>query len=234
VSGGPTILLVDSGLLTVELGRTSADSARVIRATEPSGQLLPGGAVTLGAGDALLLTAGGTYRVRSEGSTPAGALTVWAANQTVVSGLSPADHRAAIPSGQGQSTGTPASAATPAPAAGDVSIVLPDGAAIVTIGRVALAPGASLARHRVANAELALVDAGRLDLTIEDGTASVRAAPVGEMTVEGSIMLAAGDRVLVDGGTTVAYRNEGSETLVLVLITIGPAPDGGETAPAGG
>ena len=105
---------------------------------------------------------------------------------------------------------------------------------MVTIGRVALAPGASLARHRVANAELAIVEAGRLELDVDDGMASVWAAPGGEFTVVGGATLPDGARVLAAGGTTVTYRNDGSEPMVLLLVTIGPALAADATAPAGG
>jgi hypothetical protein len=99
-----------------------------------------------------------------------------------------------------------------------LAVDLPAGEAGITLVRVALAPGAGLERHRVAGAELAIVEAGHLAVTGEDGSVSIEADGRG-VTAGGSIALGAGGAVLVEAGT-IAYRNIGDDPLSLLLVVI--------------
>ena len=96
----------------------------------------------------------------------------------------------------------------------------------MAIGRIALAPGAALARHRVAHAEFVIVESGSLALTVENGTGWVRARP-GEAPNEATdTPIAAGAGLAFDAGTTVSFAPAGIEPLVVLVISIGTAIDG--------
>ncbi|HEY7033908.1 MAG TPA: hypothetical protein VH482_21400, partial [Thermomicrobiales bacterium] len=106
--------------------------------------------------------------------------------------------------------------------AGGVPAILPADRATVTIGRIALTPGAAVARHRVANAELAVVESGSVALTVTDGHAWEREAPDASINQMADSPLPSGAGIALDAGATVAYRPAGSEQVTMLLIAIGP------------
>jgi predicted SnoaL-like aldol condensation-catalyzing enzyme len=225
-TGGPTILLIEEGTLTVALDGAAADPATIIGADGVRRTLLPAASVTLAAGDALVLTGGTSYAVWNDRDTSARVITLRTAAATVTTGVSPADLGGmpqSRPAGwTGPAVPPPQFTALPA----DGAVEFPVGSAAVTIGRIALAPGAGLERHRVANAELVVVDAGRLGVTVDAGKAWLRNAGNYALEVEGETALTAGAALLLAGGATVAYHSAGNEPVELVVVTIGPDPAG--------
>jgi predicted SnoaL-like aldol condensation-catalyzing enzyme len=215
-ASGPTILLVESGNLSIDHDAMSTDAATVVRTTASSQPVPPGDSATLTAGNAVILGRRSRFRIRNDAATLAHVLILWAG--------SPGGPRATNGGvGTGQGTLTPP--ATSEVLAGGVPAVLPVGRATVTIGRIALAPGAALARHRVANAEFAVVESGVVVLTVKDGRAWEREtadAPIGPLS--GSPMTA-GAGVALDAGTTATYRPAGSDPVTVLLIAIGPAAE---------
>jgi predicted SnoaL-like aldol condensation-catalyzing enzyme/quercetin dioxygenase-like cupin family protein len=215
-ASGPTILLVESGDLAIDHDRISTDDATIVRASSASHPLPPGESATLTQGDAIALGRRSLYRIRNDGATTAVAMTVWAGN--------PGGPRVAsggIDSGQS----TPPPLATYEPLAGGILVVFSANRATVTISRIALAPGATLARHRVAEAELAVVESGSVALTANDGHAWEREAPNVLITPMPDSPLSAGAGVILDAGTTAAYRPADGEPVTILMIVIGPVAE---------
>src|SRR5262249_57529103 len=111
---------------------------------------------------------GGRWGIGKEAAPPAVVLPLWAGSP---------GGPGATSGGVGPDQGTPGPSSTAEALAGGVPAILPVGRATVTIGRIALASGTALARHRVANAEFAIVESGSVALTIEGGQAWERATP---------------------------------------------------------
>jgi predicted SnoaL-like aldol condensation-catalyzing enzyme len=212
-ASGPTLLIVEAGDLAIDHDRISTDAATIVRATTEPHPLPPGESATLGRGDAVVLGRRSRYRVRNDGATPAVVLTVWAGN-------SGGPRATGADAGTGQ--GTPTRWVTYESLAGGVPAILPADRATVTIGRIALTPGAAVARHRVANAELAVVESGSVALTVTDGHAWEREAPDASINQMADSPLPSGAGIALDAGATVAYRPAGSEQVTMLLIAIGP------------
>jgi predicted SnoaL-like aldol condensation-catalyzing enzyme len=212
-ASGPTVLFFRAGDLVIDHDRISTDAATVVGTATGSRPLPPGESASLNLGDAVVLGRRSRYRIRNDGPTTAVVLTVWAGNPggpTVAS----AD--------AGTVQGTPRPSATYESLAGGVPAILPADRATVTIGRIALTPGAAVARHRVANAELAVVESGSVALTVTDGHAWEREAPDASINQMADSPLPSGAGIALDAGATVAYRPAGSEQVTMLLIAIGP------------
>jgi quercetin dioxygenase-like cupin family protein len=209
-AGGPTVLVVESGALTVAHAPISTEAATVIPASTERRSLPPGGVATLAAGDALFVGSG-VFETRNLGATPAVVLTLWSGSPTFPRGDLP---------------GPPVPGSTYEALAGGHPAPLPEDRATVAIGRIALAPGAAVDRHRVANVEFVVVESGRLALSVEDGKSWVGAGSTEATPVGTNAPLADGAGVAFDAGTTVAFGPAGNEPLVVLVIAIGPAIDG--------
>jgi hypothetical protein len=103
--------------------------------------------------------------------------------------------------------------------------------AIVTVTRATMPPGAALAPHPVAGAQLVAVEAGLLGVAAPASN-DANADPEGEVLVRDGYPLA--------GGTAPQLRNAGGTDLALAIVTIDPLPPASAlvaaspVAPAGG
>jgi ketosteroid isomerase-like protein len=219
-AGGPTVLIVESGVLTIAHDPISPDAANVIPVAAARRSLPPGELATLVAGEALVLGSHSHYETRNNGPTPAIVLALWSGPPPYPVHTDPADAAPDSP------PGTPAIGSTYEALAGGLPAPLPEGRAIVAIGRIALAPGAALARHRVAHAEFVVVESGSLALTVENGKAWVRTRPGDAPQAATTAPLATGAGLVFDAGATVAIAPAGNDPLVALVISISPEVDG--------
>jgi len=95
----------------------------------------------------------------------------------------------------------------------------------VGIGRLVLAPGAWLAGLTTPRPLLAVVEAGRFDVAVSDGTAWVRSGANFASRERAAGSLRAGDGALLPPGATFSLRNAEAAPAVVLLVTV--APDGG-------
>jgi predicted ester cyclase len=201
---GPLVLAVEAGALTV----TAFGSAVVaplggVASTGKDAKSLPEGAVvTLSPGDGLLLPPAAHYAVRNAERSPAVALAL-----------------ALLPS-----AGSPDAGAVHWPGAGSPDVVvqplagglatgLPAGAAEVTLGRLTLAPGVTLAADGAVVPRLIAIESGTLQLATNPSPA---------------VTLSAGQGSLIDSTAVPTLRNAGGGPLVVLLGTI--TPTGAATA----
>ena len=223
-ASGPTVLVVESGALTVAHDPISPAAATVVPASAARHALPPGATATLVAGDALVLEGHSRYETRNHGGRPAVVLALWSGGPPYPVRTYAADAAPDAP------PGTPAIGSTYAALAGGFLAPLPTGRATVAIGRIALAPGAALARHRVAHAEFVVVESGSLALTAGDGTAWVQARPGAAPHAATTAPVATGAGLTFDAGTTVAIAPAGNAPLIALVISIGPEVEGGRSA----
>jgi mannose-6-phosphate isomerase-like protein (cupin superfamily) len=94
----------------------------------------------------------------------------------------------------------------------------------VTMSSVQLAPGATIAAHRVAEFEMLVVAEGALDADVRDGDIGVF-TEMGTVTRQsGLISLTAGQGIAVDPGAEVSYRVTGQAPATIWLVTAAPMP----------
>ncbi|HEY7031366.1 MAG TPA: ester cyclase [Thermomicrobiales bacterium] len=224
---GPTGMIVEVGALTFALDGNSARAAMVTRASGERSSLPPGGAARLGAGDSLILARGSLYELRNDGATPAVAFTFWSGPATIPRETDE-EKAGGIPVVVPQELQAAASAprATYEALAGGQPVAFPADSATLAIGRIALTSGAALARHKVANAEFAYVEAGSLALMVESGGVWVGTGSGNATRAAANASVTAGVGLMFDAGTTVAFAPAGNEPLVVFVVTIGPALDG--------
>jgi predicted SnoaL-like aldol condensation-catalyzing enzyme len=226
VASGPTVLMIESGTLSVELlSRTAgAAIARPGQAPEP---LPPSQQVQLATGDAAALPPSASYRAIVGEPTPAVVLVLWAEPQPRAVFVGIADmaigNQTALPC-------PPFTDGTPAAVAGGLGSDLPDGGIRVTVNRYALAPGAALASHRVELAEFAVVSSGTLDIATGRGLAWTRDEMGGALRGTAGTTVGPGGGVQVEDGATASYRSVGATPVEFLLVTIGqPEVDAEDT-----
>jgi len=148
-----------------------------------------------------------------------------------------------------ENEGIDASALSPAALASGVAVQrltrgvaadLPSGPATIVATRLTLEPGAGIAQHAVAGAELLEVEVGTLALAVSVGEADLTrttgtdrlVAPTTPVTGDGGTIrddaLAAGEGAFLPAGPGYAARNTGSEPVELLVVQVVPA-----TAPPG-
>ncbi len=119
---------------------------------------------------------------------------------------------------------------------GVISDVLGSGAADVApghdlaVGRVTIAPGATIPPHVHPGTQVAAIISGELTYTVLSGQIPVTAAADGgsggppRMVAAGeTVFLRAGDSVAEQPGAAHTARNAGSEPVVILLATLFPA-----------
>jgi predicted ester cyclase len=218
-TSGPTVLLVESGSLTVAYDPTSPGAASLVPGAAERREVEPGEAFALGPGDALDLASGSLFEVRNGGSSPATVLVLWSGDPTFPFHVDPAK------SASDAAPGTPVPAATYATLAGGMSARFPEGRATVAIGRIAMAPGAAVTGHQVTHAEFIVVEAGRLALTVEGGHAWLRTGPSDATRLVTGGVAATGAGLAFDAATTVGFAPDGDEPVVALVIAVGPDLD---------
>jgi predicted ester cyclase len=207
---GPQLLYLETGQLTVAVSAGAGGQSMRWRAPSPSGAgmrdvVAPPGTTTLAAGDLLLLPTGS----KATATNDADASTTFLAIALRAPGDSSASEPAATPD------------VTTVDLAGRMPATLPSGPAQVGLGRVTLAPGASLRVHAPGVALLA-VEAGSMSLAISDGTAWSRHGADGAITTDSDGTLRAGDAILFEPGAAGEVRSVGDAPLVLLVVTITP------------
>jgi predicted ester cyclase/quercetin dioxygenase-like cupin family protein len=224
---GPTGMIVEAGALSVAHDEKSTEAATVVRATGERLALPPGNVARLGAGDALILASGSLDEVRNTGATSAVAIALWSRPATIPreTNEAPADAIPVVVPRELRAV-APTPGATYEALAGGIPVVFPGDWATLAIGRIALAPGAATAKHKIANAEFAFVEAGSLALTVEDGAAWVGPGSGYSTRAATTAPLAAGAGITFDAGTMVSFAPAGNEPLIVLVVSIGPAVDG--------
>jgi predicted ester cyclase len=220
-TSGPTILLVETGRLTVTPDPISPESATLVPTGGARRAVASGEAVALGVGDALVLANGSFFETRNGGSLPATVLVLWAGEPGFPLRVSPAK------SVLDATPVAPPPTASYTALAGGMGVRFPEEQATLTIGRVAMAAGVAVARHQVAQAEFVIVETGRLALTIEGGRAWLRSGtsdPTRPVTGETA---ATGTGLAFDAGATVGFTGDGDGPLVALVIVVGPERNGG-------
>jgi mannose-6-phosphate isomerase-like protein (cupin superfamily) len=89
---------------------------------------------------------------------------------------------------------------------------------------VQLAPGATIAAHRVAEFEMLVVAEGTLDVDVRDGDIGVLTEMGTVSRQSGLISLTAGQGIAVDPGAEVSYRVTGQTPATIWLVTAAPVP----------
>ena len=217
-AAGPELAYVEAGSLTLQAG----GPVQVERAPggtgtpAPTAVASPGPARALGAGDALIVPTGTPYALRNAGTAAA----------TVLSAR-------IVPAG------TTAPAAAPAPGsdvllARGTATALPAAPVLLTLNRVAYAPGAAIAAYPHTGPVLAYVEAGTLALPTAGGQVDVThtvvpATPGAQsgtpvLTTPGTTAtLRAGDSAFIHAGTVSAASNPGTGQLTLLVLALAPA-----------
>jgi predicted ester cyclase len=223
-TSGPTVLFVEAGSLAVAYDPVSAGAASLVPAAAARRAVAPGEAVALGEGDALGLASGSFFEARNGGTSPATVLVLWSGDPAFP------HHVGTAQVAPDTAPGTPAPAATYATLAGGIGALFPEGRATVAIGRIALAPGAAVAGHRVASAEFVVVEAGRLALSVEGGQARLRTGPDDATRAASGGTAATGAGLAFDAGATVGIAPAGDQPLVALVIAVGPEREGSQPA----
>ena len=222
---GPGLVYLQSGRLAVQASAGTFHLARA--AVPPGGAGVPvqdpapdGSTIGLNPGDAILVPAPAGMTFQNVDNAPAVALEV---------------HLTVPVSADTRSFGLPPMpGVTITPLSAPNGIVLPPGPIGATLGRAALAAGASLPTHTAAGPEFVFVESGNLDLAIARGLAWSRrpgglAVPVaGDRT-----MLTAGGGANIEAGTVSTLRNDGPEPATVLLagfLPIQPVADGPSVA----
>jgi predicted ester cyclase len=214
---GPAMLFVESGTPSFALDYRSPKPAVMFRsaaAGDPGGRIAvpPGETVTLSGGDALAVSPRTPYTVRNEERTPATIL-------VVSIGVPPSPETA--PEAR---TTAPAVGVTDDVLAAGNAVTLPPGPLTLALGRATLAPRSELSLHPVAGAEAVAVDGGHLTLVLPRGSAWLHTPEHSAITAREYEEIPTGQGVTTAPGSTVAYRNDGSTALVLLVVTVQPAP----------
>ena len=102
-------------------------------------------------------------------------------------------------------------------------LALPIGLARLGLGRITLAPGATLPVDTT-GATLLVVDDGNLSAIHTVGTVWSRRGGDGSITTAAGATYGQGDGILFEPGATGEIRSVGAQPLVLLVISITPVP----------
>jgi hypothetical protein len=109
------------------------------------------------------------------------------------------------------------------PLAGGSVKNVPPGLATAGVGRIVLAPGVWLSALTTPGPLLAVVEAGTVDLAVDDGPAWVRSGANGASQDRAAGPLQTGDGALLPPGATVALLNGGAAPAVVLVVAISRA-----------
>ena len=222
------MLYLEAGALAVAVASDSPGPALLVTAMgDGAGRptaVGPGSSVGLGVGDLLALPPRTAHALRNDAAAPAAvlALTVSRAGAAAAAtGRCDAPPSGVPPSCSSDAGAAPAVAARPL--AGGRTTMLPAGPRAAAVGRATLAPGAELASAGAVPV-LLYVEAGTLALDAGGGDAWVRRGGTGVSGEVAAGVLGAGDGALLRPGAAATQRNAGDGPLVVLVVTIAPAP----------
>jgi SnoaL-like polyketide cyclase len=93
---------------------------------------------------------------------------------------------------------------------------------ILSIGQATMAPGSTVPRHTVEQAELTFVTDGSVDLILHEGSAGWTRAEKGYRTVHDRQIVEAGQSAAVGQGSVVEYRNDDPNPATLLFVNVQP------------
>jgi hypothetical protein len=224
VDAGSTLLWIERGALTLELDDRSAASALVWPA-EPNDRdddehgLEPGKATRLGPGAAVVVPPSAVFTTRNDDPSPVAVLALTFTG---------------IPNGY--ATGLPIASETPSGISGEIlaggsAVALPSGPMTLGLGRATVGSATEFPLHQVNGGELIAVEAGTMGLLVDAGVVVLTTPAEETRTTAAREMVGPGEGVAVGRDGVVGYRNAGTVSLTLFVVTLSPATVTGEGSP---